>query len=150
MEWERYEVEQKKEGMIWKFFSDGPKGLIRKLVEFQHAPYVGFNVYNLFLGDYDEGKDRADDGVISDNGDYKIILWTVMWIIGKFVNLYPQSIILIRGTTASRSRLFQMGIALAWVEIQRRNEVWGRRANKWSPFEKGINYEEFLVFKKIS
>jgi len=42
-----------------------------------------------------------------------------------------------------------MGIALTWSEIKERYEVWGKRANKWSPFEKGVNYEEFLVFRKI-
>jgi hypothetical protein len=150
MEWERYDIEEGGDGLTYDFYSDGPKGRIRKAIKFQHWPEMGHNVYNLSFGDYDEATDRILDNTVSNNGDYRAILRSVADSVEKFVNSHPQAIILIKGLTASRSRLYQMGIAFAWSEITNRYEVWGRQANEWSPFEKGINYEEFLVFSKIS
>ena len=150
MEWERYDIVEAGDGQTYEFLSEGPKGQIRKIVRFQHWPALGINAYNLVLADYDECTGNTDDSIISNNGDYKAILKTVALIVEKFVNLHPLAIILLRGLTASRSRLFQMGIASAWSEISEIYDVWGGRTGKWSPFEKGVNYEEFLVFKKIS
>jgi len=149
MEWERYDIEEGGDGQTYYFNSDGPNGIIRKTVRFQHWPKFGQNVFNLFLGDYEESMDRANDSIVSNNRDYKVILNSVAWCIDKFVNSHPQAIFLIRGSTASRSRFYQMGISSRWLEIKERYDIWGRQANKWSPFEKGVNYEEFLVFKKI-
>lgn len=139
-------------GNFWqqKFYSYGPRGKIMKAVRFQYRPDVGQNVFNLLFGDYDVNTDEIDDSAISNNGDYRKLLKTVALEVQKFVNLYPRAIILIRGSTAARCRLYQMGIASALTEIKEQYEVWGRLAYKWSPFEKGVNYEEFLVFKKIS
>jgi len=150
MEWERYDIEEGRDDRTFEFCSYGPKGLIRKVIRFQHRPELGANVYNLSLGDYEEHTGLIDDSIVSNNGDYTKILKSVAWTVDKFVNSYPRAIILIRGSTASRSRLYQMGIASAWPEIKDRYEIWGRRANKWLSFEKGVNYEEFLVVKKIS
>ena len=149
MEWERYDIEEGRDGLSYEFCSEGPKGWIRKTVKFQHRPEVGPNVYNLVLSDFEERTDLADDSAVSNNGDYKKVLLSVAEIAEKFLNLHPRAIISIRGLTASRSRLFQMGISSAWLEISERYDIWGRQANKWSSFEKGVNYEEFLVFKKI-
>jgi len=149
MEWEGYDIEEGGDGFTHYFCSNGPNGRIRKSVKFQHRPDVGQNVYNLSLGDYDYDTGLFDYSIVSNNGDYKAILRTVAEIVEVFVNSHAQAIIVIRGLTMSRTRLYQMGIALAWLEIKERYEVWGRLANKWSPFEKGVNYEEFLVFKKI-
>src|ERR1051326_8529854 len=123
MEWERYDTMKGKDDWTYYFYSNGPKGRIRKGVRFQHRPELGQNVYNLFFGDYDEGADRMDDKVVSNNGDYKTILRTLAEITDEFVNSYPRAIILIRGATDSRSRLYQMGIAAAWLEIHARYEV---------------------------
>jgi hypothetical protein len=149
MELERYDIVEGKDGQTFDFYSNGPKGRIRKAVKFQHRPELGSNVYNLSLGDYEEGTNMIDDSVVSNNGDPREILVSVGFAVDKFVNSHPRAIILIKGSTASRTRLYQMGIASAWLEIKERCEVWGRRADEWSPFEKGINYEEFLVFKNI-
>ncbi|HEY4109725.1 DUF6934 family protein, partial [Puia sp.] len=150
MEWERYSIEEDADSRTYEFCSDGPNGRIRKAVRFQRARKLGPNAYNLLFGDYDPETDHIDDRAITNNGDHRIILRTVAEAIEKFVNSYPQAIILLRGSTASRSRLYQMGISSAWLEISSRYDVWGRRNADWSSFAKGVNYEEFLVFKKIS
>jgi len=47
-------------------------------------------------------------------------------------------------------RLYQMGIASAWQEIKERYDILGKCNNNWKPYKKGVNYEAFLVFKKIA
>jgi len=31
-----------------------------------------------------------------------------------------------------------------------RSIIWGKLGKEWEPFRKGVNYREFLLFKKIS
>lgn len=151
MEWDGYDIIQGVDDHRYYFYSIGPKGWIRKAVTFQRMESLGPNAYNLLVGDVEEGTDKIDSSVVSNNEDYKSVLRTVAWIVEIFVDLHPRAIIFIRGLTASRTRLYQMGISLAWLEISHRFEIWGRQgAKKWSQFEKGVNYEEFLAFKKIS
>jgi hypothetical protein len=139
MEWESYDIVEAQDGLTHHFYSIGPKGrVIKKVVKFQHRPELGINMYNLMFGDYEADANRTDDSVVSDNGDHRMILRTVAEIVKEFVNSHPQAIILIRGLTASRSRLYQIGISSAWSEIKEQYNVWGRRAIKWSPFEKGV------------
>jgi hypothetical protein len=150
MEWERYDIIEVRDRRTYEFFSIGPRGQIKKAVRFQPCPELGSNVYNLLLGNYDPATDRIDSNIISDNGDAKKILVTVAGIVESFVNLYPRAIILIVGSSASRMRLYQMGIASAWLEISAKYEVLGRRNDEVEPFKKGVNYEAFLLIKKNS
>lgn len=148
MEWERYDIVEGEDGKTYEFRSDGPRGRIRKAVRFQHRPELGVNVFNLLFGDYDPDTDHIDDRSISNNGDTKTILTTVAEVVETFVNLYPRAIIFIMGSSASRMRLYQMGIASAWAEINEKYDVLGGKNNDWGPFKKGVNYEAFLVTKK--
>ena len=136
--------------LTYGFYSIGPRGKIKKMVKFQPAPEFGANVYNLMFGDYDEMTDLIDDRVVSNNGDQKAVLRSVAKAVEIFVNLYPQAIILIQGWSASRTRLYQMGIASAWQEIRERYEILGKYDNRWIPFKRGINYEAFIVYKKMA
>ena len=148
MELESYELEKRKDGQLYVFNSDGPKGKILKAVRFQHRPELGREVFNLAFGDYDEHTDRLDDSIVSDNGDRERILYAVANAAIDFFKKRPLGIILIRGTTKSRVRLYQIKIAIFWTEIKTHYEVLGYYQDRWAPFEKGVNYEEFLVFKK--
>ena len=145
---ERDEIIEGGDGRTYEFSSKGPRGLIRKAVRFQYRPDLGVNVYNLLLGDYYPETDHIDDSAVSNNGDTKIILTTVAEAVETFVNLYPRAIILIMGNSASRVRLYQIGITLAWKEIDAKYDVLAKRNNDWEPFKKGVNYEAFLVTKK--
>jgi len=53
-----------------------------------------------------------------------------------------------KGSTPSRTRLYQMGISEFWDEIQGIFEVKGYHGNNWEAFRKGKNYEAFFIFKK--
>jgi hypothetical protein len=150
MEWERYDIVSKKDGRTYEFSSNGPKGLIQKAVRFQPVQEYGSNTFNLLLGDYDPETDQIDANVIGDNGDTKAVLRTVAEVVELFVNLNPWAIILIMSTSASRLRLYRMGIASTWEEISAKYDILGKKNDKVEPFKKGVNYEAFIVVKKIA
>jgi len=53
-----------------------------------------------------------------------------------------------KGSTASRTRLYQMGIAEFWEDIQEIFEVKAYYKDRWESFERGKNYDAFFIFKK--
>ena len=61
----------------YEFYSEGPKGEIRKLVIFDRISEIEPPIYNLAFGDVDE-KGRLDDTSVSNNKDRDIILATVL------------------------------------------------------------------------
>ncbi len=149
MEWESYELEKSLDGLAYEFYSNGPKGRLRKEIWFQHVPELGRNVYNLAFGDHDPSTNRIDDKVVSNNGDRELVLHTVADALVDFLEKRPFAFVLIRGSSMSRIRLYQIGIAYFWHAINDRYEVLGKNNELWQPFKRGISYEEFVVFKKI-
>jgi len=149
MEWERYNIEKGKEEFEYWFYSEGPRGNIKKAVQFQYIPEFGRNFFNLAFGDFDESTGRINDRVVSNNGDHLKVLYTVAEITLDFINFWPGAIIQIRGSTSSRTRLYQMGISSFWLEISKEFEILGELDGDWVPFKKGESYKRFLVFKKI-
>jgi hypothetical protein len=149
MEWERYEVSGRSNGLIYKFYSEGPKGRILKRVEFQPVPELGRHVYNVAFGDYNATTDRIDDKTVSGNGDREVILHTVADAIIEFMDRKPLAIILIKGSSGSRIRLYQVGLKFYWPKIKEQYQVLGKINNQWLPFQMNNNYEEFVIFKKI-
>jgi hypothetical protein len=148
MEMERYSVEKGEEHLAYGFYSEGPKGRIRKLVRFQNTPELGRNAFNLAFGDFDEATGKIDDLIVTNNHDHVKVLHTIAKIVLDFVNLYPNAIIKIEGTSSSRTRLYQMGISSFWKAFSREFEIYGKIAHDWVPFKKGVNYKGFLIFKK--
>lgn len=65
-----------------------------------------------------------------------------------FVKQHPKAIVIARGSTASRTRLYQIGISQFWQEIERLFFVKGFRDNEWHPYERGENFEAFFIVKK--
>ena len=72
---ERYTLEISNASMTFEFVSEGPKGLIRKRVEYRLIDER--NIYNLAFGDINLETNKIDDTIISDNKDTKKVLSTV-------------------------------------------------------------------------
>lgn len=53
-----------------------------------------------------------------------------------------------KGSTLSRTRLYQMGIAANWEQIEPALEIYGFAKGKWEKFTKNVNYEAFIVLRK--
>ncbi len=84
------------------FVSLGKKKII-KCVEFQP---LGGNSFNLCLLDYIPESNEMSDQAISNNGDVKIVLWTVAWCAEHFLHQYPNHVIVFSGNSDGRNKLY--------------------------------------------
>ena len=149
MEWETYRLEQEEDSFSFMFYSEGPKGRVKKSIVFQPNQRLGQNVFNLAFGDFDEVTKRMEDAVVTNNGDHLKILHTVAWSVIEFLGANPNAFILIMGSTSSRTRLYQMRIAGLLSYVTQQFEILGELEEKWVPFESDVNYKRFLVYRKI-
>lgn len=133
----------------YEFYSEGPKGSIRKLVIFTKVPDTEPPIFNLAFGDAHPITGKLNDAVISNNENRDIVLATVANTIATFCDHYGNHYIYAEGSTPSRTRLYQMGIAALWNDISTDFDVYGLKDNEWQAFKPySINYEAFLVKRK--
>jgi len=131
----------------YEFYSEGPNGKIKKVVRFTCIRKGNPGVYNLGFGDINSAG-LVDDTAISNNADRDKVLATVASTILDFCNRHGNHYIYASGSTQSRTRLYQMGIARLWGKIQAEFEVYGLLDNEWHEFGRNTNYEAFLVKRK--
>jgi len=130
----------------FEFISEGPKGLIHKLVRYQ--PTNLKDVYNLAFGDKDLKSGEIDDTIISNNGDSEKVLASVVSSVYAFTDKYPDSWIYATGSTKARTRLYRIGISKFLSEVTDDFDVFGEKNDDWESFNKNIEYEGFLVKRK--
>lgn len=131
----------------YEFISEGPKGLITKIVEFTETGTE--NVYNLGFADYDKKTKTTNDLAVTNNGDSLKVLATVASTVYAFTQKNPKAWILATGSTSVRSRLYRMGITNNLAEINIDFEVFGlNRKGNWDKFILGEDYEAFLLTRK--
>lgn len=132
---------------IYEFVSEGPKGQIKKMIQFSETGTE--NVYNLAFGDYDETTKSINDLSITNNGDSLKVLATVASTVYAFIAKHPNAWIFATGSTTVRTRLYRMGITNNLAEIQEDFEVYGlTEQGEWVEFIVGDDYEAFLITKK--
>jgi hypothetical protein len=141
----KYPVKADDEHFIYEFFSEGPKGNIKKTVIYSQ---IEDTLFNLAFGDWNEVLNKLDDSIRSNNGDRDKVLATVASTAIDFTDRFPQAEIFTEGSTPARTRLYQMGIADNLEEISEDFEVQGYIEKEWAPFQKGVNYEAFLIKRK--
>ena len=95
---------------IYEFVSEGPKGRIKKMVEYTETATE--NVYNLGFGDFDETTNAINDLSVTNNGDSLKVLATVASTVYAFIEKHPNAYILATGSTNVRTRLYRMGITI--------------------------------------
>ncbi|KAA8485558.1 hypothetical protein BDE36_0417 [Arcticibacter tournemirensis] len=149
MNLERYQYLNSNDYHDYEFWSEGPKGRIRKMVTFSRIPNTDPAIYNLAFGDLNSITGELDDTVISNNEDRQIVLATVANTIAEFCDRHGNHYIYAKGSTASRTRLYQMGITSLWEEISMDFEVYGLKDDDWKEFApNSFNYGGFLVKRK--
>lgn len=141
-----YHLEAEPDGVRFWFYSLGPKGRIKKGIEF--TPMSAKNFYNLAFGDWDESIDAINDLSVSDNQDVDAILRTVASAVDFFTLQHPEVFIFAIGSTATRTRLYRIAISKNIQEICDNFDVWGLLENQWQPFVPNRNYQGFLVGRK--
>lgn len=122
-------------------------------------------LYNIGFGVWNPKKNDIDDKVTIKNGDTDLILATVGLQALDFLKQNPNTNItatgsVLPGELALRTRKYQMGINTYYDELVAFCNIYGFKANKvngiiigdwpdwdgeWVPFEKGTNYDAFLL-----
>lgn len=148
MNTEHYDIVAKSNRMVFEFVSKGPKGNIRKGIDYTLMYSDQPQFYNLGFGDIDEHTGAIDDLTVSDNNDRDKVLATVAISVLKFTENFPGAVVYAEGSTPARTRLYQMGIAANLSEIHEVLEVYGLSRGKLYLFEKNVNYEAFIVHRK--
>ncbi|MEO6286141.1 MAG: hypothetical protein ABIN80_12735 [Dyadobacter sp.] len=157
---EKYEV-KRLDAVSYQFFSEGPRGkiVLRIIFTFDKNQFCNlcFGVWNQELGE-------IDDLVEIRNGDMDRLLTTVGQLTIDFLMSNPRLYVFATGSSAARTRKYQMGINQNLEYIRERHQVLGFVANKvirtgddvettgsegeWYVFQKGINYDGFLIYLK--
>ncbi len=133
--------------LFYEFISEGPKGRIKKIVEYTKSSRD--NVYNLGFGDFDEVTKGINDLTVTNNGDSLKVLATVASTVYAFTEKYPDAWIFATGSTLVRTRLYRMGITNNLVEISQDFIIQGlNNEGNWEDFVIGEDYEAFLLTKK--
>ena len=131
---------------IFEFISEGPNGLIKKMVQFTPTNLHGF--YILAFGDKDSKTGELDDLSISNNNDTERILATVAAAVYAFTDKYSDAWIYATGSTKARTRLYRMGINKYFSQVRNDFEILGQTEKHWEAYEKDKDYGGFLVRRK--
>ena len=143
---EKYHLRAEKSLTTFEFVSEGPKGAIKKLVQFQATNEPG--LYNLAFGDK-VGETEIDDLAVSDNGDSEKVLATVVSALYAFFDKYPAAFVYATGSTKARTRLYRMGITKYYDEMVEDFYLYGQVGNEFTIFEVNREYEGFLAQRKF-
>jgi hypothetical protein len=147
MKYSRYEYQTEDELHYFEFTSIGPKGSIKKIVEYTKVSVD--DIYNLAFGDYDEQTDRLNDKIVTNNGDSTKILATVVSTVYAFTGRYPNTWVFATGSTEVRTRLYRMGISNNLEELKEDFYVYGMKMDEsFEEFIIGEDYLGFLVTRK--
>ncbi len=87
MKIDTYSLKAESSLTVFEFLSEGPNGLIRKLIQFQETNQP--DVYNLAFGDKNAETGEIDDLVVSNNGDTDKVLATVVAALYAFLRQVP-------------------------------------------------------------
>jgi len=145
MKYSQYPVTVEEAHTKYEFISEGRNGSIRKTVVYAQ---IRSGIFNLSFGDWNAEIDKMDDSITSNNGDRDKVLATVAATAIEFTNNYPGALIYTEGSSPARTRLYQMAIAKNLEEISENFEIEGYINRAWELFQKGRNYEAFLVKRK--
>ena len=75
MKYDKYQLESDKKLLLFEFVSVGPKGRIKKIVQYSETNLKDY--YNLGFGDKNEKTGEINDSVITNNGNSQQVLATV-------------------------------------------------------------------------
>jgi hypothetical protein len=144
---EKYPLKAESDLTFFEFISEGPNGLIRKVIQFQKTNEL--NLYNLAFGDKHPETGEIDDLSISNNEDSDKVLATVVAALYAFFNKHPTAFVYATGSTRARTRLYRIGITRFYQEIIQDFYLYGQVGDDFYEFEIGENYIGFLVERKF-
>lgn len=148
MDLSKYKLSSKLNLTKFEFTSEGLNGNIEKIVIYELVEIENVELFNLCFGDKNPLTGELDDTIISNNGDRNKILATVALTAYLFTDTYKDALILMKGNTEVRTRLYQMAINTYYDEIKQDFSIFGLLDGEPNTFEKNVNYTGFLIKRK--
>jgi hypothetical protein len=146
MKLETYDILSERVKVMYEFISEGPRGRIMKVVEYSKFDEAG--LYNLGLADANELTHSMNYTTISNNGDTRKVLTTIISTLFPFTDRFPEAKIYFEGNTPARTRLYRMAISNSINWLSENFYVFGLNDNKWQKFKIKVDYEAFLITRK--
>jgi hypothetical protein len=143
----KYHLKAESKFTRFEFISEGNKGVIRKLIEFQATSDE--DVYNLAFGDKDASTGDLNDLAVTNNGDTEKVLATVVAALYVFFDNYPTAYVYATGSTKARTRLYRMGITKFYEEMDKDFYLYGQVGDDYPEFKLGKDYDGFLAQRKF-
>ncbi len=145
---EKYALEKRGESvMVFDFVSEGPKGAVRKVIEYSKVNTEA-DIYNLGFADELEDKSLSDQ-VATDNKDSQKVLATVAYSAVLFTDRFPDAWIYAKGSTPSRTRLYRIGLSNNLEQFSKLFLILGvTKEGNPVAFEKCGDYDGFLVRRR--
>ena len=141
-----YQLDAGENPFTYEFVSEGPKGNIRKIVQFSRMGYG--EIYNLGFGDLNPETGDLDDLIVTDNNDGEKVLATVVSAVYAFLNNFPHASIYATGSTPARTRLYRMGINKYFEIAENDFFLFGETQTDWEAYVRGKNYLAFAIQRK--
>jgi hypothetical protein len=150
MQYEKYnEVVSSNDKLEFQFTSEGPKGIIKKVIQFTQTQNE--EIYNLAFGNL-RNDGSIDDETTNDNKDRNKILATVAATVYEFTSSYPDKTVFFCGTTPQQTRLYRMALTVNLSQLKKDFHIYGilRGIDSFErvPFQKGADYFGFMVKRK--
>lgn len=128
-----------------------------KLIEFQELELGHlFNhrffrdcdsIFNLAFGDVSDNE-NIDDRARTNNGDMLIVLRTVALAVENFLLANPNAVILFRGSTLARTRLYRMQMSNFYDEISSKFMIYSVYDNVIEHFKPNMKAEAFFIKRR--
>ncbi|WP_439554944.1 DUF6934 family protein [Dyadobacter sp.] len=152
----KYPIHQLDE-FTYQFLSRGPRGDFEMRVLFtQEFAELPTNIYHLAFGCWSYDLQDIDDVVELRNKDADKVLATVTHIALHFLRQHSSAFIFAQGSTPSRTRKYQMGVAKNLKEMPFNIKVKGlvpgtasEPEPRWADFRIGINYKAFILYARV-
>lgn len=142
-----YSIERAGNDPVFVFESINPRTNIRilKIVTYTPVTKGGESYFNLGFGDFNEKTGRPDDKIISDNGDMRRVLATVVSTLDIFFTEFPEAIVHITGSDGIRNNYYQKLVRDYSDKILTRYAVQGFKNDRIEDFKPKTDYGFLLV-----
>ena len=130
----------------YEFISVGPKGNIRKVIEYTYLDDLA--VWNLGFGDLDSQTGKISDDVVSDNGDGRKVITTVALTLLTFLEEHPDETVIFTGSDTRRTLLYNRIVAQFYGDFSDQLVITGlNEKGIEANIETGIQYAALIIRK---
>ncbi|TAF72963.1 MAG: hypothetical protein EAZ53_14335 [Bacteroidetes bacterium] len=144
MKAESYKLSSDDSKLVFSFFSIGKRGIIPKVVVYEPIDDM---VFNLAFGDFNIETKTLDDLIVSNNGDTRKVLSTVINTLYYFFENHPNALVLLKGSTELRTKLYQRIIKTYKSDFDNKFVITGMlsEVDKFKTIDFNENYVQFCI-----